>query len=65
MLISKREAILRALIDSGELTERAAQRYLMPHNELKALLNSEQRQEVTDDLSSALGAILKARRQRA
>ena len=62
--MSRCEAILRTLIDSGQLTERAVSRYLMPHEELTVLLRSEQRQEVADDLSSVLGTMLKARRQR-
>lgn len=52
--------MLQALVDAGQLTDRAVKRFLLPKDELLALLDSDAQKEVVADLNSVLNAVSRA-----
>jgi hypothetical protein len=48
---------LQALVDAGEITERAMKRYLLPEADLLGLLDSDVKEEVVADLNSVVNAV--------
>ena len=55
---------LQSLVARGLLTERAMRTWLLPRDELLALLDSGKQAEVVDDLNAVLNAVLNANPKR-
>lgn len=64
MVTRQQRKLLQSLVDQGLLSERAMRRYLMPADELAALLDSDAKAEVVADLNAVLNAVMKVTEKR-